>query len=248
VPPETLIGRHLGPYHVLSVLGAGGMGEVYRAMDTRLSRDVAIKVSREQFSEHFEREARAISSLNHPNICTLYDVGPNYLVTELVEGETLRDWLKRGSNVEGSLEIARQVLEALRAAHCAGIVHRDLKPANVMVRFDGYVKVLDFGLAKRLPPSPALLETEGTAKTTLRGLPQILGTIPYMSPEQILGQEIDQGCDLFAFGIILYEMITGQHPWPRESQVDTLHAILHDDPPLIHTTSLTGAALAAIVK
>ena len=138
------------------------MGEVYRALDTRLGREVAIKISQERFSARFEREARAISSLNHPHICTLYDVGPNYLVMELVEGETLRDWLKACTSVEPSLEIARQVLEALRAAHRAGIIHRDLKPENIMVRFDGYVKVLDFGLAKMISTSP-LLGTQATA-------------------------------------------------------------------------------------
>src|SRR5260370_675851 len=158
-------------------------------------------------SQSFEREGRAISALNHPHICTLYDVGTNYMVTELVEGETLRDWLKRAPAMEHSLEIARQVLEALRAAHRAGIVHRDLKPQNIMVRFDGYVKVLDFGLAKRIPASGGL-PTEKTASTDTSHPGQILGTVAYMSPEQILGQEVDQRSDLFAFGIVLYEMLT----------------------------------------
>ena len=147
---QLTAGQRFGPYRIETILGAGGMGQVYTAVDTRLGRKVAIKVSAEQFSGRFEREARAISALNHPHICTLYDVGPNYLVTELVEGETLRDWLKRPLPVERSVEVARQVLEALRAAHRAGIIHRDLKPANIMVRIDGYVKVLDFGLAKRI--------------------------------------------------------------------------------------------------
>ena len=238
-------GVRLGPYRIESVLGVGGMGQVYRAVDTRLGRKVAVKISREQFSAGFEREARSISSLNHPNICTLYDVGPNYLVTELVEGETLRDWLKRAYAVERGVEIARQVLEALRAAHRAGIVHRDLKPDNVMVRFDGYVKVLDFGLAKRMSASGAL-QTESTGTIDFPG--KILGTVAYMSPEQILGQEIDQRSDLFAFGIMLYEMVTGQHPWPHKSPVDTLHAILHDAPPLIHVTPRVSAELASIVQ
>ena len=145
-------GTRLGPYQILGLLGEGGMGKVYRGLDTRLSRAVAIKISAEQFSKRFELEARAISALNHPNVCTLYDVGPNYLVTELVEGETLRDWLQHTPALERRLETMRQVLEALRAAHCAGIVHRDLKPQNIMVRFDGYVKVLDFGLAKQFRP------------------------------------------------------------------------------------------------
>jgi eukaryotic-like serine/threonine-protein kinase len=219
-------GATLGPYKILGLLGTGGMGEVYLAEDTRLGRKVAIKISQGRFSRRFEREARTISALNHPNICTLYDVGPNYLVTELVEGETLRDLLKRGLALENGLEIIKQVLEALRAAHRAGIVHRDLKPQNIMVRFDGYVKVLDFGLAKQMPAAQAV-DTESIAAMDLSFPGQILGTIAYMSPEQILGQEIDQRCDLFSLGIILYEMLTGQHPWCRTSPVDTLHAILH---------------------
>ncbi|MEA2258693.1 MAG: eukaryotic-like serine/threonine-protein kinase [Acidobacteriaceae bacterium] len=239
---ESMLGQQFGPYQIVSPLGAGGMGEVFRALDTRLGRDVAIKISQERFSARFEREARAISSLNHQHICTLYDVGPNYLVMELVEGETLRDWLKRVQAVEPCLEIARQVLEALRAAHRAGVIHRDLKPENIMVRFDNYVKVLDFGLAKMTPASP-LLGIQATAKP-LSQPGQIVGTVAYMSPEQILGQGTDQRSDLFSFGIILYEMLTRQHPWPCSSSVDRLHAILHDEP---HDTSLMSAELASIV-
>ncbi len=242
-------GQHLGPYRIEAMLGAGGMGQVYRAVDTRLGRKVAIKISAELFSGRFQREARAISALNHPHICTLYDVGAlpsgsSYLVTELVQGETLRDWLKRAPAVERSVEIARQVLEALRAAHDAGIVHRDLKPANIMVRFDGYAKVLDFGLAKRILSS-GLLAAEDTA-TDLSLPGQIVGTVTYMSPEQIEWRPTDPRSDLFAFGIILYEMLTGEHPWPRKSTVDTLHAILHDDPPPIRIA--VPASLAAIVQ
>ena len=255
-------GSFLGPYRILSLLGAGGMGQVYKALDPRLDREIAIKVAVERFSERFNREARAVATLNHPNICTLHDVGPNYLVMELVEGETLREWLGRGLPLERSLEIARQVLGALRAAHQAGIVHRDMKPENVMVRSDGYVKVLDFGLAARMPTG-RLPQAESSATTDAiyiardpedvgnrrLSLPgQILGTIPYMSPEQIQGREVDQRSDLFAFGIILYELLTGRHPWPRPSQVDMLHAILHDDPPAIHAASLLHAELAAIVQ
>jgi len=239
-------GGTLGPYAIIGLLGRGGMGEVYVAEDTRLGRKVAIKISLERFSGHFEREARAISALNHPNICTLYDIGPNYLVTELVEGETLRDLLRRRPTVERSLEITRQVLEALRAAHHAGIVHRDLKPQNIMVRLDSYVKVLDFGLAKRMT-SGHIVHSQNIALTDLSLPGQIVGTIAYMSPEQILGKDIDQRSDLFSLGIVLYEMLTGQHPWPRTSSVDTLHAILHDDPPL-KVTSLSGAELAPIVQ
>ncbi len=259
---ELAPGSFLGPYRILSLLGAGGMGQVYKAFDPRLDREIAVKVAAERFSERFNREARAVATLNHPNICTLHDVGPNYLVMELVEGETLREWLRRSLPLERSLEIARQVLGALRAAHQAGIVHRDMKPENVMVRSDGYVKVLDFGLAARMPTAHLpQAETSATTDVTFiardtedvdkrrLSLPgQILGTIPYMSPEQIQGHEVDQRSDLFAFGIILYEMLTGRHPWPRPSPVDMLHAILHDDPPAIHAASLMDAELAAIVQ
>jgi len=255
-------GSQLGPYQILGLLGAGGMGQVYKAFDPRLHREIAIKIAAERFSERFDREVRAIATLNHPNICTIHDVGPNYLVTELVDGETLRDWFKRALPIERNLEIARQVLEALRAAHHADIVHRDLKPENVMVRSDGYVKVLDFGLAARMPTSRALqAESVATTDSTFSALKiddvdnrrlsrpgQILGTIPYMSPEQSQGREVDQRTDLFAFGIILYEMLTGRHPWTRPSPVDTLLAILHDDPPAIQAASLMHAELAAIVQ
>jgi serine/threonine protein kinase len=242
-------GQHLGPYRIEATLGAGGMGQIYRAVDTRLGRKVAIKISAEKFSRSFEREARVISALNHPHICTLYDVGAlpsgsSYLVTELIEGETLGDWLKHAPSAEHAVEIARQVLEALRAAHEAGIVHRDLKPANIMVRFDGYAKVLDFGLAKKIPFS-GLLAAEDTA-TDLSLPGQIVGTVAYMSPEQIQGRPTDARSDLFAFGIILYQMLTDQHPWPHKSTVDTLHAILHDDPPPIRNVAPPG--LAAIVQ
>jgi non-specific serine/threonine protein kinase len=259
---ELAPGAQLGPYQVLGLLGAGGMGQVYKAFDPRLRREIAIKIAAERFSERFEREARAIATLNHPNICTIHDVGPNYLVTELVDGETLADWFGRALPIERNLEIARQVLEALRAAHRAGIVHRDLKPDNVMVRADGYVKVLDFGLAARIPTPRGLrgesvvttdstviaLTTDDSDTRRLSRPGQILGTIPYMSPEQIQGHDVDQRSDLFAFGIIFYEMLTGRHPWPRSSPVDTLHAILHDDPPAIHAASLMHAELAAIVR
>jgi len=233
-----LPGADLGPYHIVSRLGEGGMGMVYRGVDTRLGRPVAIKISAGQFNKRFEWEARAISALNHPNICTLYDVGSlpsggGYMVTELVEGETLREWLKRGPAFDGCLNIIRQTIAALTAAHDAGIVHRDLKPANIMVRFDGYVKVLDFGLAKRIV-SRASASSDTSSGMSTPG--QILGTIAYMSPEQILGQEVDARSDLFALGIILYEMAAGKHPWPRTSSIDAMHATLRDDPPPIGGT------------
>ena len=236
-PVALNAGTQLGPYCIERLLGKGGMGEVFRGTDTRLDRPVAIKISAQEFSERFEREARAISALNHPHICTLYDVGTlpsgaGYLVTELVEGESLRDWLKRSPEPRQCIAVAEQVLEALRAAHRAGILHRDLKPANIMVRSDGYAKVLDFGLAKRIrAPGGANAKDAPTQSESVPG--QIVGTIGYMSPEQMRGLELDVRSDLFAFGIILYEMLAEQHPWPRESGIDTMHAILHDDPPQI---------------
>lgn len=233
--PALTPGETLGHYRIESVLGQGGMGRVYRAVDTRLGRCVAVKISADEFSQRFEREARVISALNHPHICTLHDVGrlptgAAYMVTELVEGQTLRDWLGDSPGTEKKLEAARQILEALRAAHGAGIVHRDLKPANIMVRFDGYIKVLDFGLAKRIFGVAKSAETV-SMESSVPG--QIIGTVAYMSPEQILGHELDSRSDLFAFGIILYEMIAGLHPWPHKLANETLHAILRDPVPTL---------------
>ena len=229
-------GSRLGPYQILSLLGAGGMGQVYKAFDARLGREVAIKVAGEHFSERFDREVRAVAALNHPNICTVHDVGPNYLVMELVDGETLRTGVERGlPSIAGTLTIARQMLAALGAAHRTGVIHRDLKPENVMVRVDGYVKVLDFGLAKWLPNSRGDHGTRGEASGLSR-TGQIVGTIAYMSPEQIEGEDVDSRSDLFAFGVILYEMLTGRHPWVRPTPVATMNAILNDDPPAIDPT------------
>ena len=180
-------GDKLGPYEILGQIGKGGMGEVYRARDTRLDREVAMKFSAERFSERFEREARAIAALNHSNICHLYDIGPDYLVMEMVEGPTLADVLKSGAlPLDEALSIARQIADALEAAHEKGIVHRDLKPANIKIKPDGTVKVLDFGLALVSSPEAGSTSTENsptlTIEPTRAGL--ILGTAGYMSPEQ----------------------------------------------------------------
>src|ERR1051325_8763014 len=171
-------GDRLGPYEILSSIGAGGMGEVYRARDPRVGRDVAIKVSKEQFSDRFEREARAVAALNHPNVCHLYDVGPDYLVMEYVEGESPKGPMP----LDEALQIARQITDALEAAHERGIVHRDLKPANIRIKPDGTVKVLDFGLAKTVPPAsaPAADSPTFTMSATVAGV--ILGTAAYMAP------------------------------------------------------------------
>src|ERR1700683_4578259 len=198
-------GKRLGRYEIEARLGAGGMGEVFRARDTRLGRTVAIKTSHERFSDRFEVEARAISALNHPHICTLYDVGPNYLVMELVEGETLAARLKQGPLPP--VEVLRygvEIAEALAEAHAHGIVHRDLKPSNIMLTRHG-VKVLDFGLAR------VLNETGLTASRV------VMGTPAYMAPEQVEGVEPTAATDLFSFGLVLYEMVTGKLPFPGVS-------------------------------
>jgi serine/threonine protein kinase len=196
------------------------MGEVYQARDTRLNRIVAIKVSKEQFSERFEREARAIAQLNHPNICQLYDVGPNYLVMELVEGTPLQGPLP----LERAIQCAGEILDALDAAHKKGITHRDLKPANVLVTKQG-IKLLDFGLAKQ---TESLKETDFTRALTGQG--QILGTLQYMSPEQLQGKEVDSRSDLFSFGCVLHEMLTGKRAFDGASSASVIAAILEREP------------------
>ena len=194
---EWTAGTRLGPYQIESKLGEGGMGQVFRAVDTRLGRAVAIKITYQQFSSRFEREARAISSLNHPNICTLYDVGPNYLVMELVEGETLAARLKQGPlSIEMVRHYGGQIAAALAEAHAKGIVHRDLKPSNIMIAKSS-LKVLDFGLAK---------SGEDETLTTSR---MVMGTPAYMSPEQREGKPTDARTDIYSFGCVLYEMSTG---------------------------------------
>ena len=218
-------GTQLGPYKIQGPLGAGGMGEVFRAVDTRLGRAVAIKTSRERFSERFEREARAISSLNHPHICTLFDVGPNYLVMELCEGETLAARLKRGKlSIDDTLRYGQQIADALAAAHAKGIVHRDLKPGNIMLTKSG-VKLLDFGLAKR-----AHAPGTNSVSTDLTGQGVLLGTVPYMAPEQIGGKEADPRSDIFAFGAMLYEMLTGARPFTGHTTASLLASILEGEP------------------
>ena len=257
--PDTLAltpGAHVGPYEVVARIGVGGMGEVYRAIDTTLKRAVAIKVlpasvaGDAQRLARFEREAEVLASLNHPNIAAIYGVQPwegsIALVMELVEGDNLRACFRRSRPMEGGLDIARQVLAALGAAHRTGVIHRDLKPENVMVRPDGYVKVLDFGLAKWLPSS---LQADAAPTTLNISEPgQVLGTVDYMSPEQIEGRDVDARSDLFAFGIVLYEMLTGRHPWPRDSAVDTLHAIMHDEPPWIESPPVEAGMVAVVQR
>jgi Tol biopolymer transport system component/predicted Ser/Thr protein kinase len=219
-PASLQPGQSLGPYCIKSFVAAGGMGEVYRATDTRLGREVAIKVSAASFTERFEREARVIASLNHPNICQLYDVGPNYLVMEFVDGEPLKGPLP----VEKAIEYAGQILDALDAAHRKGITHRDLKPGNILVTKKG-VKLLDFGLAKQSGP---ISETDATRALTQQG--QIAGTLQYMSPEQLQGEDADARSDLFAFGCVLYEMLSGKRAFEGQSAANVIAAILEREP------------------
>ena len=191
-------GMQLGPYKIERKIGEGGMGEVYRATDTRLARAVAIKTCRQEFGERFQREARAIASLNHRHICSLYDVGPNYLVMELLEGETLAEKLKRGQlSIEQTLLRGGEIADALAAAHAKGVVHRDMKPGNIMLTKAG-VKVLDFGLAKCAQDE------------NLTGSNVVMGTPAYMAPEQREGQECDARTDIYALGLMLHEMATGK--------------------------------------
>jgi Tol biopolymer transport system component/predicted Ser/Thr protein kinase len=219
-------GTRLGPYEIIAHIGAGGMGDVYKARDTRLDRIVAVKICAEQFSERFEREARAVAALNHPNICALYDVGPNYLVMEYIEGPTLAGPIPLAE----ALPIARQIAEALEAAHEKGFIHRDLKPANIKLTNDGKVKVLDFGLAKafdtepRNPSSDPANSPTLTISATRAGM--ILGTAGYMSPEQARGVPVDKRADIWAYGVVLYEMLTGREMFSGETVSDALAAVL----------------------
>src|SRR5512132_792506 len=239
-------GARLGPYEVLSVLGTGGMAEVYRARDTRLGREIALKVVNEALAgnpelvRRFEQEARLAGSLNHPNLVAVYDVGLHegapYFITELLRGESLRHRLSRGRvPLDSALDWGAQLAQGLAAAHARGIVHRDVKPENVFLTSDGHVKLLDFGIAKLAEgmraegPHGILDETvTPTGGETQTG--QILGTPAYMSPEQVRGEKVDARTDIFSLGAVLYELVSGQRPFPGGSLVESGHAILHDDP------------------
>src|SRR5258706_7110966 len=221
-------GDKLGPYEILAPIGKGGMGEVYRARDPRLNRDVAIKVSAAQFSERFEREAKAIAALNHPNICQIYDVGPNYLVMEFIEGESPKGPMA----LDEALRIARQIADALEAAHDKGITHRDLKPGNIKIKPDGTVKVLDFGLAKVTRPASAG-EDSPTLTLGMTEAGMILGTAAYMAPEQARGKEsVDKRADIWAFGVVLYELVSGKRLFQGEDVGEILARVIRDEPDL----------------
>jgi eukaryotic-like serine/threonine-protein kinase len=249
-------GTQLGPYEITAPLGAGGMGEVYRARDTRLNRAVAVKILPAQFStdpvrkQRFEREAKTISSLNHPHICVLYDVGSqdgvDYLVMECVEGETLAKRLEKGPlPLEQVLKFGAQIADGLDKAHRSGVIHRDLKPGNIMLTPTG-AKLLDFGLAKPATPptSVATLTAAATQDSPMTEQGAIVGTFQYMSPEQIEGKELDGRSDIFSLGAVLYEMLTGQRAFQGKSQLSVASAILEKEPaPISGVKPLTPRAL-----
>ncbi len=262
--PSATVGQQFGHYRILSLLGAGGMGEVYRARDTRLDRAVALKVLPASFANdpdrlrRFEREAKAAGMLNHPNILTVHDIGTHnglpYIVTELLEGEELRTQLRRGAlPLHKALQYAQQITQGLAAAHEKGIVHRDLKPENLFVTTPGPIKILDFGLAKL---KPAVTQLKGNSENSTQFRQEsltspgiVLGTIGYMAPEQVRGEESDHRSDIFAFGTILYELLSGQRPFSGESAVEVMHAILKDEPPeLSLTNGRSSPALIQIVQ
>lgn len=239
-------GTKLGPYEIVTALGAGGMGEVYRAKDTRLGRDVALKVLPESFAKdgdrlrRFEQEAKAVAALNHPNIMAIHDIGEQagvpYLVSELLEGDSLRAEMEQGRLSQRKVvDYAVQIAQGLSAAHEKSIIHRDLKPENVFVTHDGRVKILDFGLAK-LARNGASTDAESVAMT-LTNAPteagKVLGTVGYMSPEQVRGSTVDSRTDIFAYGAVLYEMVSGQRAFRRDTAAETMTAILKEDPPEI---------------
>src|SRR5262245_16885902 len=237
-------GTRLGPYEILSPLGAGGMGEVYKARDPRLGRDVAIKIlPPEVASDHdrlsrFEQEARAVAALNHSNILAVHDIGldqgVSFIVTELLKGRTLRQMLgEERLGVPRAIDLGAQISDGLAAAHGRGMVHRDIKPENVFVTTDGRAKILDFGLAKTIETA------EGGANLPTRPATApftVLGTVGYMAPEQVGGQPVDHRADIFAFGAVLYEMVTGRRAFAGDSAPDTMSAILREAPAQILST------------
>ena len=259
-PPASLSGQNLGHFRILDKIGAGGMGVVYRARDDRLGRDVAIKVLPPTLSRdavrlrRFEQEARAAAALNHPNILAIYDIGTQdgapYIVAELLEGESLQDRLRTGSlTIRTAIDVALQVALGLAAAHEKGIVHRDLKPGNIFLTRDSRVKILDFGLAKLTRAEPASSAADAVTLTSDSITGAVVGTVGYMSPEQVRGFEVDHRSDIFSFGSILYEMVSGKRAFRRDTPADTMSAILTIDPPdLTETQHVVPLALERVVR
>jgi hypothetical protein len=253
-------GTRLGPYEIVSSLGAGGMGEVYRARDTQLDRDVALKILPDSFAAdpdrllRFAREAKTLASLNHPHIAAIYGLEGRALVMELVEGEDLAARIARGAvPLDEALAIARQIGEALDAAHDAGIIHRDLKPANIRVRPDGAVKVLDFGLAKAIEPAAgsdpqASPQSRTLTSPVMTQMGVILGTAAYMSPEQARGRLVDRRADVWAFGVILHEMLTGERLFAADSVGDSIAAVLTREPDWRQVPAQVKPLLAACLE
>ncbi|HQR36565.1 MAG TPA: protein kinase [Blastocatellia bacterium] len=241
-------GTRFNHYEILAPLGAGGMGEVYRAQDTRLNREVAIKVLPTDFAsnadrlQRFEQEAKATSALNHPNILIVHDIGTHegapFIVAELLEGEELRAQLEDGAIApKKAVEYARQIADGLSAAHAKGIVHRDLKPENLFVTTDGRVKILDFGLAKLRPQPNEPVDSQAATQRKITDPGTVMGTVSYMSPEQVRGQDMDHRSDIFSFGVILYEMLSGQRTFSGDSAIEVMNAILKEEPPDLSETS-----------
>src|SRR5262245_27624556 len=259
---QTMTGQMIGHYQVLSLLGPGGMGEVYLAEDTRLGRKVALKLLPQIFTQdrervlRFKQEARAASALNHPNILTIYEIGEfeggHFIVTEFIDGQTLRELMNAQIKLRAALDVAAQVASALSTAHEAGIVHRDIKPENIMARRDGYIKVLDFGLAKLTeqfsPGQTAVADSDASTKGLVHTDPgKLMGTARYMSPEQIRGLEADGRSDVFSLGVMLYEMVTGRAPFDGTTPSEVMFAILNQEPsPLRRYTRNAPAELERI--
>ncbi len=251
-----MVGESIGHYEVLEQLGAGAMGEVYRALDTSLKRNVAIKVLPDDLAEdadrlaRFQREAHLLAAMNHPNVASIYSleqaVGKRFLVLELIEGENLNDLISDRLPVDDALRLCGQIAAALEAAHSAGIIHRDLKPANIMVTREGRAKVLDFGIAKAVDGSGGALDT--AKLTELTGTGMIVGTASYMSPEQVRDQPLEKRTDIWAFGCVLYEMLAGKRAFERETVGDTLCAILEHEPDWSALSTNTPLAVGSLLR